>query len=178
SISPACYYARGRDFLYYVSTGTKMWGRQEIYRRENVSRVEMWGVEADLDGMPVDGLKVNLNYSYNNPHVKDFDENPALNGKRLTYAPKNQVKGYLLWTGGVVDAMFRGAYKSRQYTAEDNSASIDGFATWDIQVSRWFLRRRLYVGAEMLNIFNNRHMNTKEYMSAGRLMNLKLALHL
>lgn len=178
SISPACYYARGRDFLYYVSTGTKMWGRQEIYRRENVSRVEMWGVEADLDGMPVDGLKVNLNYSYNNPRVKDFDENPALNGKRLTYAPKNQVKGYLLWTGGVVDAMFRGAYKSRQYTAEDNSASIDGFATWDIQVSRWFLRRRLYVGAEMLNIFNNRHMNTKEYMSAGRLMNLKLALHL
>lgn len=178
SLSPACYYARGRDFLYYVATGTKMWGKRDIYRRENVSRVEVWGAEADLDVMPVDGLKVNLNYSYNNPRVKDFDENPALNGKRLTYAPKNQVKGYLLWTGGGVDAMLRGAYKSRQYTAEDNSASIDGFATWDVRISRWFLRHRLYVGAEMLNIFDNRHLNTQEYCSTGRLMNLKLAVHL
>jgi hypothetical protein len=39
-------------------------------------------------------LKINLNYSYNNPKVKDFKEKPELNNKILTYAPKNQIKGF------------------------------------------------------------------------------------
>ena len=178
SLSPAVYYARGWDFLYYVATGEKMWGKMDIFKRENVSRVEMKGVEADVDYQPVNGLKINLNYSYNDPRVKDFGKKAELNGKVLTYAPRNQVKGYVLWTGGGVDVMFRGRYKSRQYTAEDNTASIAGFAVWDAQVSRWFLRHRLYVGADVINLFNNRHLNTQNYVSAGRLVNLKLAIHL
>ncbi len=96
----------------------------------------------------------------------------------LTYAPANQVKGYVLWTGGVVDAMIRGQYKSRQYTTEDNSSSIAGFTIWDAQVSRWFFRHRFCVGAEILNVFDNRHMNTKDYISAGRLMNVRLTVNI
>lgn len=176
SFSPSCYYAKGKDFLYYVATGEKMWGTRDIYRRENVSKVDMKGIEADIDYLPVNGLKINLNYSYNVPKIKDFTEKPELNNKILTYAPKNQVKGYILWTGGIVDAMFRGRYKSRQYTAEDNSTSIPGFAVWDAQISRWFFHHRLYAGAEIINMFNNRHMNTRDYVSAGRLVNIKLAL--
>ena len=178
SLSPSFYYAKGRDFLYYIATGEKMWGKRDIFRRENISKVDMKGVEADLDYMPVNGLKINLNYSYNDPRVKDFDEKPELNDKILTYAPKNQVKGYILWTGGIVDAMIRGRYKSKQYTSEDNSTSISGFTVWDAQISKWFFSRRFYVGAEMINIFNNRHMNTKDYISAGRLMNVKLAVNI
>lgn len=178
SLSPSFYYAKGRDFLYYVATGEKMWGKRDIFRRENISHVTMKGVEADLDYRPVNGLKFNLNYSYNDPRVKDFDEKPELNNKVLTYAPKNQVKGYALWTGGWVDVMLRGRYKSKQYTAENNSASIPGFTVWDAQVSKWFFRHRLYVGGEIINAFNNRHMNTKDYMSAGRLMNVKVAINI
>lgn len=178
SLSPSFYYAKGRDFLYYVATGEKMWGKRDIYRRENVSKVEVKGVEADLDYLPVNGLKINLNYSYNAPRVKDFGEKPELNDKVLTYAPKNQVKGYILWTGGILDVMLRGRYKSRQYTSEDNSTTISGYTIWDAQVSKWFCRHRLYAGAEIINVFNNRHMNTKDYMSAGRLMNVKLALNI
>lgn len=176
SVSPSFYYAKGHDFLYYVATGEKMWGKRDIFRRENISKVDMKGVEADIDFMPVNGLKINLNYSYNDPRVKDFNEKPELNDKVLTYAPKNQVKGYILWTGGIVDAMVRGRYKSKQYTAEDNSTSIPGFGVWDAQISKWFFRRRLFIGAEIINMFDNRHMNTKDYMSTGRLMNVKLAV--
>ena len=88
------------------------------------------------------------------------------------------MKGYILWTGGIVDAMIRGRYKSKQYTSEDNSTSISGFTVWDAQISKWFFSRRFYVGAEMINVFNNRHMNTKDYISAGRLMNVKLAVNI
>lgn len=178
SVSPSFYYAKGKDFLYYVATGDKLWGKRDIFQRQNISKVDVKGIEADLNYKPVNGLSINLNYSYNDPKVKDFDENPELNGKTLTYAPKHQVKGYILWTGGIVDAMVRGRYKTRQYTSEDNSTSIAGFTTWDAQISRWFFRHRLYVGGEIINIFNNRHMNTREYMSAGRLMNIKLAINI
>ena len=55
SLSPSFYYAKGRDFLYYIATGEKMWGKRDIFRRENISKVGMKGVEADLDYMPVIG---------------------------------------------------------------------------------------------------------------------------
>lgn len=176
SLSPSFYYAKGKDFLYYVATGEKMWGKRDIYQRQNISRVDVKGVEADLNFTPVNGLKINVNYSYNDPKVKDFKEKPELNNKTLTYAPKNQVKGYILWTRGFLDLMVRGRYKSKQYTAEDNSTAIDGFTIWDAQISKWFFHHHLNIGGEIINIFNNRHMNTKDYMSAGRLMNVKLAV--
>ena len=155
-----------------------MWGKRDIYQRQNISKVDIKGVETDLNYTPVNGLRINLNYSYNDPKIKDFKEKPELNDKTLTYAPKNQVKGYILWTGGFVDAMFRGRYKSKQYTDEDNSASIDSFTTWDVQLSKWFFRHTLYVSGEIINIFDNRHMNTKDYMSAGRLMNVTLGVNI
>ena len=178
SFSPSFYYAKGKDFLYYVATGEKMWGKRDIFQRRNISKVDVKGIEADLNYTPVNNLKINLNYSYNDAKIKDFKEQPELNDKLLTYAPKHQVKGYILWTGGIVDAMFRGRYKSKQYTSEDNSTAIKGFAIWDAQLSKWLFRHRLYVSGEIINIFNNRHMNTKEYMSAGRLMNIKLAVNI
>ena len=176
SLSPSFYYAKGKDFLYYVATGEKMWGKRDIFQRQNISEVEVRGVEADLDYTLSGRWKMNLNYSYNIPEVKRFEKNPELNHKVLTYTPKNQLKGYILWTGGIADVMLRGRYKSRQYTSEDNSSYIEGFTVWDVQVSRWFVWRRLYAGGEGINIFNNRHMNTKEYRSAGRLINVKLAV--
>lgn len=178
SFSPAFYYARGKDFLYYVATGEKLWGKQTLYQRQNISSVELKGLEADLDYAPVRGLKININYSYNHSEIKDFDKKPELNGKALTYAPVHQIKGYLLWTGKTTGAMIRGRYKSKQYTTEDNASSIAGFAVWDAQLSKRFFRNRLYVSGELLNIFNNRHMNTKDYRSAGRLANIKLAVNI
>lgn len=178
SFSPSLYYAKGKDFLYYVATGEKMWGKQDIFQRQNISKVDVKGAEADLNYTPANGLKINLNYSYNDPRIKNFKKKTELNDKILTYAPKNQVKGYILWTGSIADIMVRGRYKSQQYTSEDNSTTISGFTIWDAQVSKCFFHHRLYVGGEIINIFNNRHMNTKEYMSAGRLMNVKLTIHL
>ncbi|MEI3155666.1 MAG: TonB-dependent receptor [Odoribacter sp.] len=117
-----------------------MWGKRDIFQRQNISKVDVQGIEADLDYSPINGLKINLNYSYNDPKVKDFKRKPELNNKMLTYAPKNQVKGYILWTGGIADVMLRGRYKSKQYTSEDNTTAIDGFSIWDAQVSKWFFQ--------------------------------------
>ena len=178
TIAPSFYYARGKDFLYYVATGEKVWGQQDIFRRENVSQIEMKGWEWDLDYKPISGLKVNVNYAYNLPKIKHFEKKEELNGKILTYAPKHQLKGYLLWTGGVVEAMIRGQYKSMQYTTEDNLETISNFSVWDVQISKYFFERKLNIGLSIQNLFDCRYMNTKELESVGRYVNLKLAFHL
>lgn len=177
SLSSALYYARGKNFLYYIATGEKMWGKTDVYQRRNITEIEMQGAEADLRYLPLPGLTLSVNYTYNVPRINTFSERPELNGKTLTYAPRHMAKGSLLWTGGLADIMLRAQYKSEQYTTEDNTARIAGFTVWDIRISRWFFSHRLYSGGEILNIFNNRHMNTKDYISSGRLMNIKLAFH-
>ena len=178
SVSPSLYYACGKDFLYYVATGEKLWGKRDIYQRQNISEVEVQGLESDVDYMPFQSLKINLNYSYNHAKIKNFSKNPELNDKILTYAPKHQLKGYILWTGKSMSIMVRALYKTKQYTTEDNSSSIAGFSVWDMQLSKRFFQNKLYISGEIINLFNNRHMNTKEYRSTGRIANLKLAVNI
>lgn len=178
SVSPSLYYACGKDFLYYVATGEKLWGKRDIYQRQNISEVEVQGLESDVDYMLFQSLKINLNYSYNHAKIKNFSKNPELNDKILTYAPNHQLKGYILWTGKSMSVMVRGRYKTKQYTTEDNSSSIAGFSVWDMQLSKRFFQNKLYISGEIINLFNNRHMNTKEYRSAGRIANLKLAVNI
>lgn len=178
TLAPSVYYAQGKDFLYYIATGEKMWGKRDIYQRQNISKVDVKGVEADLNYTSSFGLSINLNYSYNESKIKEFGERPELNDKMLTYAPKQQIKGSLLWTGGIADVTIRGRYKTKQYTSEDNSTSIPGFSVWDLRISKWLFKHRFYIGGEAINIFDNRHMNTKDYMSAGRLLNLKIAINI
>lgn len=178
SIAPSLYYAKGKDFLYYIATGEKMWGKRDIYQRQNISKVEVKGAEVDVDYTSRVGLNVNLNYSFNESKIKKFKENQALNDKTLTYAPKHQVKGTVMWLGGFVDVTLCGRYKSKQYTTEDNLSTISGFTTWDMRVGKWFWGRKCHVSGEVLNIFDNRHMNTKDYISVGRLFNVKFAINI
>lgn len=177
SIAPSLYYAKGKDFLYYIATGEKMWGKRDIYQRQNISEVEVKGTEVDVNYASGIGLNVNLNYSFNDSRIKKFKENPELNDKILTYAPKHQVKGTVMWLGGILDVTLCGRYKTKQYTTEDNLSSISGFSTWDLRVAKWLWGRRFYVSGEVLNIFDNRHMNTKDYISIGRLFNVKIAIN-
>ena len=77
SVSPSLYYACGKDFLYYVATGEKLWGKRDIYQRQNISEVEVQGLESDVDYMPFQSLKINLNYSYNHAKIKNFSQEKA-----------------------------------------------------------------------------------------------------
>lgn len=177
SLAPTFYYAQGHDFLYYVATGDKLWGKRDIYQRQNVSRVNVTGVEFDLKYTIIRGLDLTANYSYNDSKIEKFPERPELDGKVLTYAPKHQVKGSINWTGGWVDVFLKGSYKSKQFTTDTNEEFIKPYSVWDLRLSRW-LNHRYYVGFEILNLFDNRHMNTKDYISTGRLYQIKLAINI
>ncbi|MGL5682920.1 MAG: TonB-dependent receptor [Marinifilaceae bacterium] len=178
NLSASAYYGKGRDFLQYIATGEKMWGNKDIYQRQNITEVELKGLETDIDYMPIHGLKINVNYTYNEAKIVNYKEDEQMNGKLLTYAPKNQIKGYLLWTGGFVDAMIRGLYKSKQFTDELNTAKLAGFVAWDARISKGFYSNRINISGEVTNIFNNRRMNTADYLSSPRMFTLRVGVNI
>ena len=52
SFSPSLYYAKGKDFLYYVTTGEKMWGKRYIFQLQNVSKDDEKRNKPDLKYIP------------------------------------------------------------------------------------------------------------------------------
>ena len=147
-----------RKYLYDLLLGNTAKGIDSIISLFNTNyHFKAYG--STVKGCPKHPLVIS-----NDDKLKDLAEIGLmeLNNKILTYAPKNQIKGYVLWTGGITDVMFRGRYKSKQYTTEDNSAAIDGVTIWDAQVSKRFFGQRLFVGGEIIYMFYTRQMNTKD----------------
>lgn len=178
AIDASFYYARGKDFLYYIRTGKQLWDGRDLYRRENISGIRMKGAEMELTYALPGRLRLHLNYTYNQSRIRHFRNQPEYNGKRLTYAPLQQVKGSLSWTTRFLELTLRGQYKTKQYTDEENKASLPAFSVWDVQVCRWLFHRRLRLSADVTNLFNTRSMNTRDTRSTGRLLNLRMALHI
>jgi len=172
------HYGVGHDFLYYVPTGEKLYGKRDIFIRKNISKVEFYGGESAITYDNRNGLYMNLNYSMGISKIVDANGNETLKGKYLTYAPKFMVKFYALWSGRVGEASLKTTYKSKQYVTEDNSDYMDGFVMCDLAVGKWFWNRTVGIRGEVLNLFDRRETNSPNYLSPGRLFNLKIMLNL
>lgn len=79
SLSPAIYYSRGKDFLYFVSTGdyVDMGYWAAILHSENVSKVEIYGAEMDVNYTITDNIRIYGNYSY--AHSTIIEYQPTFN---------------------------------------------------------------------------------------------------
>jgi iron complex outermembrane receptor protein len=173
-ISTSAYYAKGNDFMYYVTSGDELSPGRPIYRRENVTGVTLKGFEAELNYTPLRNLRLMASYAYSHSTIDKFEVRPDLENKYLTYVPKNRVSASILWQNKIVDISLRGLYKSKQFYTDDNSGIIDAYTTFDIQLSR---RLTPYLSAmlDIQDIFDNRHMQTQERISPGRLISAKIA---
>ncbi|MCK9203737.1 MAG: TonB-dependent receptor, partial [Bacteroidales bacterium] len=66
-LAPSFYYSIGHDFMYYVSTGDSVnmgYKKAPVFQKQNISRVDIYGMEFDLDIEPVTWLSVFANYAY------------------------------------------------------------------------------------------------------------------
>ncbi len=172
------YYGIGHDFLYYVPTGEKIYGKRDIFIRKNISKVEFYGGESAITYDNHNGLYMNLNYSLSISKIVKATWNNDLRGKQLTYAPKFMLKFYTLWSGRLGEASFKATYKSKQYVTEDNSQYVAGFVMCDLAVAKWFWGRTFGLRGEVLNIFDRKETNSPDYLSPGRLFNLKIMLNI
>ncbi|MDR2036960.1 MAG: hypothetical protein LBQ60_03460, partial [Bacteroidales bacterium] len=66
-------------------------------------------------------------------------------------------------------------YKSKQFSDDTNESAIKAYSTFDIQLSRP-LFSNFHIMLDVQDIFDNRHMETANDMSPGRIFTGKLAL--
>ncbi|MGD2034560.1 MAG: TonB-dependent receptor [Bacteroidales bacterium] len=172
--SASAYYATGKDFLYYVSTGDSLFGRP-IYIRENVTGVTLSGAEFEVNYNPVRDLTVIANYNYSNSMIDAFGERPELVDKYLTYVPKHTASVSVFWNNRIVNMSIRGLYKGEQFTDDANTEKTDAFFTLDIRLSKTIMQNYI-VSVDIQDVFDNKHMETSEYISPGRIITGRIAI--
>ncbi len=174
--SVSAYYMQGEDFLYYVATNDSIFGRA-VYRRENVTDVKTRGFEAELEYTVLKNLRVFGGYTYNDSKIAGFEERPELENKYLKYVPKHNASVSLFWQNSFADISTRAMYKSQQFADDANKQVLDDYFTVDIMMSKTF-RDKYSVSLDIQNIFNNRQMETINYISPGRLITARVAFNI
>ncbi len=173
-ISSSAYYAKGRNFLYYVATQDSLFGRP-IYRRENVTNTNTKGIETQLDYKLYRGLNLAANYTFIHSVIEDFTERPALEGKYLKYTPKHLTSLSLFWKNRYINTVIRGLYKGSQFADDVNSVKLDPYFTFDVQVSKTIFEH-YNLSLSVQDLFDNEHMETLDYISPGRIITGKITL--
>lgn len=173
-ISASAYLAKGKDFLYYVATGDTLYGTRPVYRRENVTNVTMKGVEVEFNYPVLTKLSLSAGYTYSESKIDAFDERPDLENKYLKYAPKHKASAAVKWNGQPLHISLMTLYKSAQYANDENTKEIDPYFTFDLQLSKQMFNY-LNLALDIQDVFDNRHMETMEYISPGRLITLRFS---
>jgi iron complex outermembrane receptor protein len=172
-LEPGIYFLDGKDFLYYVANGDTLSNRP-VYRRENISKVSCKGIEIDVRFNVNPKISFWTNYTYNTSKILEFIKNPELEGKYLKYTPKHKASLGCIWLNKYIDTGLGFMYKDKQYSNDMNSAEIEDYFTIDFQLSRSFYHSRLTTSLNIQDLFNNRHMETSDYLSPGRLVTFKI----
>ena len=172
--STSAYLMQGKDFLYYVATEDKIFGRP-IFRRENVTDIEAIGLEAEMQYSLMNNLQIHGSYNFSESKIIGFDERPELEDKYLKYVPKHSGSASLFWQNSFVDLSLRGIYKGEQFADDINEEILEEYFTFDFLVSKT-IRDNYMISIDVQNIFDNRHMQSIHYLSPGRIVTGRVAL--
>ncbi len=174
-ISPTLFYAEGNDFLYYVQTGDLLWGKRPIFQRQNVTKVDIYGFECDVNYAVSKQLSIVSNYTFNSSKIGKFEENIAIENKYLRYTPKHQAKAGVFWNNRFFSSNLSAIYKGEQYSNDENTSVLDEYITFDFQIVKEF-KDHYRISLSILDMFDNQQMETNLYLSPGRVINFKIAV--
>ena len=174
SLNLGTYYSRGHNFMSYLATGDALFGgKKKIYQKENISEVEIYGLETGIKYYLTKSLSLSVNYTYNKSTIKEFEGNDNLIGKTLTYSPLDIVNIGAIYSIKKLSASMFMNYKGRQFTTEDNLNEIPNITTFDTYISYKFYKG-LGAGLRVQNILDKSYMVSSDQVSLGRFINFEL----
>jgi len=169
SLQFSTYYSLGKDFMYYVNTGEKLWGKKPIKKKQNVTSVNLWGVETAFRFSIQKNLKIFTNYSWHYTNISEFEEIPELEGKRLTYSPEHIADFGVLFYCKYFDFSPSLRDKSVQYLDDENKKQIPNLFLLNIKFSHLF-DNGFYLALSVNNLLNQRYWIYEDQLSIGRFM--------
>jgi len=173
SLSASAFYSLGKDFIYSVDTGEErfLWGRdRSVFRMENVTEVEIFGLELDVNYRLSDMFKLFANYTYNDSKIEKFSERPDLESKRLEYVPRHQASLGATFLHHLANISVTVNHTGSQYTDDMNENKISSYET--VNAKLWKELERVYPGLGIAvkadNLLDERFLRSEDTKSPGR----------
>ncbi len=171
-IMPSMYYMLGEDFMYYLATGETIFGgRKKVLQKQNITKVQIFGYDIDAKYQIKDGLSCYVNYTFTETEVKEFEENPELERKGLTYTPKHMFNAGFNYENKIVNLAFNMHYQDKRFSDDTNEETLADYATMDVKIWKDVTlanetKLRFYFDAN--NLFNRTYMISDDQISLGR----------
>ncbi len=129
----------GSRTLRTYTVGSKTY-RESTY--DNISDVDIHGVEAELEYDIGYGLTTFFNYNYNISEIAEDEENPELEGKYLSGEPQHKYRAGLTYRNPVIiNASIAFKYNVDEYVDSENTETVPDYMTLDLSVWRTFFNR-------------------------------------
>jgi len=137
NIHITAYRSDAEDFIYSIDPLDPL--STNYKEKTNVGEVEIQGVEFEVDYTFTDALKVMANYTYNESKIKKFEANSALEGKYLTYIPKNKASVSIEYMNPkIINIIASGRYVGKRYSDDANteSSAYESYTLFDLKLSK------------------------------------------
>nr|NQU91978.1 TonB-dependent receptor [Bacteroidota bacterium] len=175
-IEPSIYFSSGDDFQYFVPTGDSIdtgGGMSKPYlNRENISVVEIFGLELNIIYYPIKSISVIANYAFNHSTITRFriggeDPSENLEGLSLAEVPEHTFFAAINWQNRFVNIQLNSNHVSEMWGDEYNTYKIDPYWMFDAKI--W---KDIYdhwrVSLTVQDIFDRQPIDKKLRLSPGR----------
>lgn len=136
------YQSFAEDYIGDRLTGTGNFGGGKTryeYQLDNISEVDIYGVETELELSLYNHLTIFANYTYNVSEIKKDENNAALEGKYLTKDPRHSAHGGFRYQNPeIINFSAIVNYYADIYFDNENTLKEDGYFTVDLSASRKF----------------------------------------
>ncbi len=185
-LSTSLYYSRGKDFLYYVSTGDSIdmgFGKRPIMKRSNISSVNIYGGEFEVSYSPAPSLTMFGNYAYCHTKISDYKPLSAsdpvnLKDKSLTDVPQNSFSVGAFLKTKIINAGVTCRYTGEMFVNDQNIYDeivlSNKYPAWfkvDIRLSH-DIYKYTNVSLNIQNIFDQKVFDSKGAVGPGRFITL------
>jgi len=180
--SLSLYYSRGKDFQYYVSNGQTIdmgFGDRPIFIRANISKVEIYGGEAELRYDWNNQFSLFANYGYNHSIIIDYqkiagNDTIDLNHNFLTDVPAHVFSLGGNWINKLLNCSMTIRYTGSMWINDQNTVDevvlkdqYPAYTTTDIKLWHDF-REHFQVSLMVQNLFDVKYYDSKDAVCPGR----------
>ncbi len=166
--------AKGRQFMYYVATGETIFGgKRKVYEKRNVTEVNFYGLEFDVEYNVNFNWKIDVNYTLNGSQISKFDEQVNLINNTLSFVPKDLANISISYLLPKLKANINIHYQGKMYLDEANTFEVKPLVSLDASVAYSFYKA-FSIRLSAQNILDEQHMVNSDQMSIGRYITVAL----
>ena len=188
--SLSTYYSLGDDFMYYVNTGDSIdlsYGLRPIIKASNISEVEIYGMEVEINYLFTDQIVLNANYAYAHSQIKEYKPINAndpvdLSNKYLSGTPAHMGSLSMNWRNKIVNTSITAKYRGKRWVNDLNQTDdivlddqYPAYTTVNLKLSRKI--RTTFLNLSIQNIFDTKFYDRKGAVCPGRFITLELGIN-